>query len=151
MHSFIPDKWPYYVFARLLQFFCSAARIAAVPKLLAGVCCRTFYGCPVLPALCWARKRSCALSIAQRWHPCSRDSWGAPCVPQHLWVSHPVASYVLGGFSAQRCRCAVVWQGGDKAIKEDFSEPGQHMAVVGMRCWPPAILGLVLSQGLSNS
>lgn len=108
-----------YIFARLLQFFWFSAKIAAVPKLLARTCCRAFYGGSGLPTPCWACSQSC--TPPHWWHPCSSDNQGAPRVPQHLWVSHPIASYVLGGggLSALQCRCAVVWQGGAKAIKED--------------------------------
>lgn len=117
-HSFIPNKWPYYIFARLLQFFWFSAKIAAVPKLLARACCRAFYGGPGLPTPRWACSQSC--TPPHCWHPCSSDNQGAPRVAQHLWVSHPIASYAWGGgLSALQCRCAVVWQGGAKAIKED--------------------------------
>lgn len=83
-------------------FSCSSSKIAAVAR----ACCRALCGSPGLPAACWACTQSCTQSFSQHWHPCPSNKQGAPCVPQHLWMSHPIAFCVLGG--CQPCGVGVL-------------------------------------------
>lgn len=154
-HSFVPNKWPYYIFARLLQFFCSAAKIAAVPKLLARACRRAFYGGPGLLAPCWACNYTAPAPSLSAGTPAQAtteeplvclSTYGCPILLLPVY---------WGGLSALRCRCAVAWQGGGKAVREDARSQASKWlwwAHAADLLWSSRrVLGLVLRQGLSNS